>query len=194
MLLLILGLVIFFAAHLVPTVPDLRAGLVQRFGEAAFKGVFGLVSLVGLVLIVLGYHKLQLMPGKNPILWDPPLWTRHVTMLLMIPALILIVAAYVPSHIRTAAKHPMLAGVKIWALAHLLANGDLGSLLVFGGFLGFGVYDRISLKRRGNLGRQDAPEGFLNDILVVAGGLALYAAFVLWGHGVLIGVPLVSFA
>lgn len=193
MLLLILGLVVFFTIHLVPTVPDLRQGLVSRFGETAFKAAFGIVALLGLVLIVVGYHKLQLMPGKNPVLWDPPQWTRHVAFLLMVPAMILLVAAFVPSRIRTAVKHPMLAAVKIWALAHLVANGDLGSLLLFGGFLAFAVYDRISLKRRANLGRLGARTGPpVNDVLVVGAGLALYALMLVWGHGLLIGVPLVS--
>ena len=128
MLLLILGLVIFFAVHIVPTVPDLKQGLVQRFGEGAFKVAFSIVSLAGLALIVFGYHKLQINPGKNVVLWDPPTWTRHLAMLLMLPALILLVASQIPSRIRTAAKHPMLAAIKIWALAHLLANGDLASL------------------------------------------------------------------
>lgn len=195
MLLLVLGLILFFAVHLVPTAPELRQGLVARFGEPVFKGAFGLVALAGLVLIVLGYHKLQIMPGKNPVLWDPPTWTRHVAMVLMLPSMILLVAAYVPSRIRTAAKHPMLAAVKLWAFAHLLANGDLGSLVLFGSFLAFGVYDRISLKRRGNAGPGAADTGTppLNDVLVVAGGSALFAVIVLWGHGALIGVPLTSF-
>ena len=193
MLLLILGLIVFFAAHLVPTAPEIRQGLVARFDETAFKAAFGIVALVGLVLIVAGYHKLQLMPGKNPVLWDPPQWTRHVTYLLMIPAMILLVAAYVPSRIRSAVKHPLLAAIKIWALAHLLANGDLASLLLFGGFLAFAVYDRISVKRRGAaglLGTRTGPP--INDALVVVAGLALFAVMVVWGHGVLIGVPLMS--
>jgi uncharacterized membrane protein len=195
MLLLVLGLAVFFAVHLVPTVPDLRQGLVARFGLTAFKAVFGLVALLGLVLIVLGYHKLQMMPGKNPVLWDPPAWTRHLAMLLMIPSMILLVATYVPSRIRTAAKHPMLAAIKLWAAAHLVANGDLASLLLFGGFLAFGIYDRISLKRRGNAGPGATGTGPpVNDALVVVAGLALYALFIVWGHGAVIGVPLVSFS
>jgi uncharacterized membrane protein len=193
MLLLVLGLMIFFAVHLVPTSPGLRRGLVARFGETAFKAAFGIASLVGLALIVMGYHKLQLMPGKNVVLWDPPTWTRHLAMLLMIPAMILLVASQIPSRIRTAAKHPMLAAIKIWALAHLLANGDLASLLLFGGFLAFDVYDRISVKRRAYAGRLGTETGApVNDVIVVVLGLALYAIFIVWGHGALIGVPLLS--
>jgi uncharacterized membrane protein len=193
MLVLILGLVIFFAAHLVPASPGLRDGLIARFGEGPYKIAFSIVALAGLVLIVLGYHKLQIMPGKNPVLWDPPTWTRHITFLLMIPALILLVAAFIPSRIRTAVKHPMLIAIKTWALAHLITNGDLGSLVLFGTFLAFAVYDRISIKRnpRATIPRP-APAGPINDIAVVVLGLGLYVFMLLWGHGLIIGVPLVS--
>ncbi|MGE0023028.1 MAG: NnrU family protein [Hyphomicrobium sp.] len=194
MLPLILGLLLFFAIHLVPTSPALRNGLVERFGEPAYKIGFSVLSLAGFVLIVMGYHKLQMMPGKNPVLWDPPSWTRHIAFLLMIPAMISLVAAFVPSRIRTALKHPMLAAIKTWALAHLIVNGDLGSLVLFGAFLAFAVYDRISVKGRAGALPPAAPPGPLNDAIVIAGGLALYALMMLWGHGALIGVPLTSFS
>lgn len=195
MLLLTIGLIVFFAVHLVPTSPDLRHGLADRFGESAYKIGFSVLALAGFVLIVVGYHKLQMMPGKNPVLWDPPSWTRHIAFLLMLPAMILLVAAFVPSRIRTAAKHPMLAAVKLWALSHLLVNGDLGSLVLFGSFLAFGVYDRISVKRRpGTATPAATAPGALNDVAVVVGGLALYALMMFWGHGALIGVPITSFS
>ena len=191
MLLLIVGLVIFIAIHLVPTLPDLRRGLAERFGEGAYKAAFSIISILGFALIVLGYHKLQVNPGKNVVLFDPPEWTRHVAYLLMLPAMILLVAANVPSRIRTMVRHPMLAAVKLWALAHLIANGDLASFILFGSFLAYAVYDRISVKTRQALGplgdRNGSP---LNDVIVVAAGLALYAFMILLGHGVLIGVPL----
>lgn len=194
MLPLTLGLLLFFAVHLVPTSPSLRQGLAERFGENGYKIGFSVLSLAAFVLIVVGYHKLQVMPGKNPVLWDPPAWTRHIAFLLMIPSMILIVAAFVPSRIRTAAKHPMLAAIKFWALAHLLVNGDLGSLVLFGSFLAFAVYDRISVKHRGVRVPAAYPPGLANDAVVVAGGLALYAFMMFWGHGALIGVPITSFS
>ena len=194
MLPLILGLLLFFAIHLVPTSPSLRDGLVERFGASAYKIGFSVLSLVGFVLIVLGYHKLPLMPGKNPVLWDPPTWTRHIAFLLMVPAMILLVATFVPSRIRTAAKHPMLAAIKFWALAHLLVNGDLGSLVLFGSFLAFAVYDRISVKHRAAVGPALVSPGPFNDVVVVVVGLVLFALMLVWGHGALIGVPIVSFA
>jgi uncharacterized membrane protein len=110
----------------------------------------------------------------------------------MLPAMILLVAAFVPSRIRTAAKHPMLAAIKFWALAHLVANGDLGSLVLFGSFLAFAVYDRISVKRRLAQQPPPAPQGATGDIIVVAVGIALYLALMFGGHAALIGVPLTS--
>lgn len=190
MLILIVGLVIFFAIHLVPANPELRNGLADRFGENAWKGIFSIISLVGFVLIVYGYHKLQLMPGKNPQLWVPPLWTRHVAWLLMLPSLVLLAAAYIPSRVRDVVQHPMLTAVKLWALAHLLANGDLGALLLFGSFLAYAVFDRISVKTRDSRGPLGAKTGGLGgDIAVVVVGIALYAFMLHYGHQLLIGVP-----
>ncbi|MGO4685508.1 NnrU family protein [Hyphomicrobium sp. 2TAF46] len=187
MMVLIVGLILFLGVHLVPTQPELRDGLKARIGEGPYKILFSLLSLAGLVVIVLGYHKLQLHPGKNPILWEPPVWTRHIAVALMLPAIILLVASLIPSRIRTATRNPLLIAIKIWALAHLLANGDLGALLLFGSFLAFAVYDRISVKKRGLL-PPPAPASALNDVIVVVVGLALYAWLLLGGHQWLIGV------
>ncbi|MBN9247506.1 MAG: NnrU family protein [Hyphomicrobium sp.] len=187
MMVLIVGLILFLGVHLVPTQPELRDGLKTRIGEGPYKILFSLLSLAGLVVIVLGYHKLQLHPGKNPILWEPPVWTRHIAVALMLPAIILLVASLIPSRIRTATRNPLLIAIKIWALAHLLANGDLGALLLFGSFLAFAVYDRISVKKRGLL-PPPAPASALNDVIVVVVGLALYAWLLLGGHQWLIGV------
>ncbi|MBS0237935.1 MAG: NnrU family protein [Proteobacteria bacterium] len=187
MMVLIVGLILFLGVHLVPTQPELRDGLKARIGEGPYKILFSLLSLAGLVVIVLGYHKLQLHPGKNPILWEPPVWTRHIAVALMLPAIILLVASLIPSRIRTATRNPLLIAIKIWALAHLLANGDLGALLLFGSFLAFAVYDRISVKKRG-LQPPPAPASALNDVIVVVVGLALYAWLLLGGHQWLIGV------
>jgi uncharacterized membrane protein len=182
MWMLVGGLALFFAAHLIPTRPQLRARLVARIGSGPYSGLFALVSLVALVLIVIGYGQMQGLGRENPQLWVPPPWTRHLTMLLMIPALVLLVAAYVPSRIRTALRPPMLIPVMLWALAHLLANGDLASVLLFGSFLAYGVFDLISASRRaalGPLGR--APGSAAGDAAAIVGGLALYA--LLFGLG-----------
>lgn len=190
MMVLIVGLILFLGIHLLPTAPELRDGLKERIGETPYKVLFSLLSLAGLAVIILGFHKLQLHPGKNPILWYPPVWTRHIAVALMLPAMILLVASLVPSRIRTATRHPMLTAIKIWALAHLLANGDLAALLMFGSFLAFAVYDRISVKKRGATGPlgNARPQSAFNDVLVVVIGIGLYAALLFGGHQWLIGV------
>lgn len=193
MLLLIAGLALFFIAHLVPTATNVRDELIARAGPSGYKGLFSIASAIGLALIVIGYGQVRFDGNVNPAIWTPPAWTRHVAFTLMLPAMILLVAAFVPSRIRTAVKHPMLAAIKIWALAHLIANGDLASMLLFGGFLAYGIWDRISVKKRaaaGPLGQRTGPA--INDAIVVAAGLALYVVTLLWGHYWLIGVPLVS--
>jgi uncharacterized membrane protein len=190
MMLLIVGLILFLGIHLLPTSPDVRDGLRERLGDGTYKAVFSVLSLAGFAIIIFGYHKMQLHPGKNPVLWDPPVWTRHIALVLMLPAMIFVVAANVPSRIRTAVKHPMLLAIKLWALAHLLANGDVASLLLFGTFLAYAIYDRISVKRRGALGPlgDTQPKNPTNDVIVVAAGVALYAALLLGGHVWLFGV------
>lgn len=189
MLVMVIGLILFFAIHLVPANVELRNGLIARFGPGGYKAIFALFSLVGLALIVLGFYKLQLHPGKNPILWDPPTWSRHLALALMLPAMIALVATYIPSHIHVMLKHPMLVAIKIWALAHLLANGDLAALVLFGSFLAFAVYDRISVKKRGDLGPLGKGSGpWINDVIVVVLGVALYVLIVLYLHELVIGV------
>lgn len=195
MMLLIVGLIIFLGIHLLPTSPDIREGLVARFGPGMYRAIFSLISLAGFAVIVLGYHKMQINPGKNPVLWDPPMAMRHITMALMLPAMILLVAAYVPSRIRSAVKNPMLMAIKLWALAHLLSNGDVASILLFGSFLAYAVFDLISVKKRGAMGPLGAaqPSSAINDVIVVVVGTALYFAFLYWLHSWLIGVaPLPS--
>ncbi len=190
MIVLVLGLVIFLGVHLVPTSVAGRSGLVGRLGENGYKIGFSVASLIGFVMLVWGMG-LARGSASDPQLWHPPVWTRHLAFALMLPAFILLVAAYVPSRIRDMAKHPMLAAVKIWALAHLLSNGDLAGLLLFGGFLAWAVYDRISVKKRGAKGPLgERHGGIANDIIVVLVGALLYLAMFRWGHPLLIGVPL----
>jgi uncharacterized membrane protein len=121
--------------------------------------------------------------------WSPPAFMRHVTVGLMLIATILFTAAFIPSHIKAKAKHPMLAGVKTWALAHLLSNGDLGSILLFGSFLAWGVYARIAAKRRADFGTTTAPSGWTNDIIVLVLGIVIYLALGYAFHPIVIGVP-----
>ncbi len=190
MTLLVLGLVLFLGIHSFSMARERRAAVIGTIGEGPYKGLYSLLSLAGIVLVSIGYGQYR-AGGYIPV-WDPPVWTRHLALLLVLVAFICFVAAYLPGHIKARLKHPMLAGVKIWALAHLLANGDLGSILLFGSFLVWAVLARISAKRRdvaAQHGGTAAPAGWRNDILAVVIGTAVYLAFVFWLHPWLIGVP-----
>lgn len=180
--LLILGSIVFFGVHLLPAFPDLRGRLVARLGEGPYKGLFAVVSIVGLVALIVGFRQAPFLP-----VWDPPAWTRHLALLLMLPAAILMVAAYVPGRIKARLRHPFLAAVKLWALGHLLANGDLASLILFGSFFAYAVYDRIALKGRQAHGlvRVETEGPIRNDLVAVGAGVVLYAAIALWLHPLL---------
>jgi uncharacterized membrane protein len=189
MLLLIAGLILFLGIHSLPMFADKRAALEEKFGVLGYKGLFAVVSAIGFVMIIYGYGAAR---AEGPaILYDPPFWLRHVTMLFMIPVFIFLVAAYVPCRIKKALKHPMLVAVKLWAFSHLLTNGDLASVLLFGSFLVWAVADRISLKRRGLGGGavMTKEPGKFSDIIVILVGLGLYVLFALKLHVLLIGVP-----
>jgi uncharacterized membrane protein len=186
---MIIGLAVFLGSHTFVTLRPPRAALITRLGAGPYKGLFALVSLVGILLIGYGFG---LYRGGGYInIWMPPRWTRHVTELLMWPAIIAVVAAYVPSEIKRVLKHPLLAGVKLWAVAHLISNGDLGSIILFGSILAWAVYDRIAVKRRA-----DAPApavatggGYRNDFIVVVVGTLVYFVLGFWFHPWVIGVP-----
>jgi uncharacterized membrane protein len=143
------------------------------------------------VLIAIGFGRYR-AAGYIPV-WEPPVWTRHLALLLVWPAFVMFVAPYFPGRIKRTLKHPMLAGVKLWALAHLLANGDLGSILLFGSILAWAVMARISAKRRDEVrdhgGPVTFPAGPKNDLIAVAIGTAVWLAFLLRLHAWLIGVP-----
>ena len=183
---LILGLVIFFTVHSVSIINEpWRDRMASKMGEWAWKGVYSLAAIVGFVLIVKGYG----LARYDPILlYTPPVWLRHLTTLLLVPVFPLLLAAYFPGRIQAATKHPMLIATKLWAVAHLLANGMLADVLLFGAFLVWAVADRISMKRRTQRTVPGAPPTRVNDAIVVIAGLALYVAFVLWLHTWLIGV------
>ncbi len=183
---LVTGLIVFFAVHSVSIFNEpWRDRMVARLGEPFWQGLYSVVALVGLVLIVWGYG---LARAEAVVLYSPPLWLRHVATLLLIPVFPLFLATYFPGRIQAAIKHPTLVAVKLWAVAHLLANGALADVLLFASFLAWAVLDRISLKRRAQRPVPGAPPSKANDIIAVVLGLALYAAFTLWLHTWLIGV------
>ena len=184
MTLLIIGIVAFLGIHLLPTFPDLRATLIARLGQNGYRGLFAALSIAAFALLVWGF-------AKAPVIqvWSPPPWTRWVAIVLMLPAFIFLVAAYVPGRIKAAIKHPFLVAIKTWALAHLIANGDLASIILFGSFLAYAVYDRIALKGRRPTALIETPAegGARNDVIAVVLGVLLYVAFLIWLHPLLIG-------
>jgi uncharacterized membrane protein len=188
MTMLVLGLLVFLGVHSVSIVaPAWRDAQVARRGEVAWKGLYALASVLGFAMIVVGYAQARQQPV---VLWVPPVGMRHAALALMLPVFPLLLAAYLPGRLRTATRHPMLLATQLWATAHLLANGNLADVLLFGGFLAWAVADRVSLVRRAPRAVPGAPAGPLNDAIALVGGLGLYAVFVLWAHAALIGVAL----
>jgi uncharacterized membrane protein len=192
LLVMILGLVLFLGIHTLTTRRDARAELIARLGgEGTYKGLYGLVSLIGLVLIVWGFAHYRSAEFRE--IWTPPTFLKHLNIALMLPAVILVVAAYLRGRIYATLKHPMLAGIKLWAFGHLLANGDLGGIILFGSFLAWAVFDRISLKRRGDAGGPPIPVGgIVNDVIAVAVGFVAYLALAFAFHPVVIGIPVMG--
>ena len=184
----IIGLVVFLGAHVFVSMRGHRAALIARLGEGPYKGLFSLVSVIGLVLLGYGFARYR-AEGLIP-LWYPPTWTRHVVEAAMWPASIALVAAYIPGDIKRVLKHPLLVAIKLWAVAHLCANGDLGGIILFGSVLAWAVYDRITLKRRSDAGSPPIPVGGRrNDLIAIVVGTIVYAVLGLVFHPIVIGVP-----
>jgi uncharacterized membrane protein len=186
---LLLGLVLFLAAHSVRIVADgWRSRAVVRLGEGPWKGLYSLVSLAGFALVVWGYGLARQQPV---LLWDPPAWTRHLAALLMLASFVLLVAAYVPHNgLKARLHHPMVLSVKIWALAHLLANGMLADVVLFGAFLAWSVLDYRSARRRDEAAATRYATGTSGaTAMTVVIGLVVWALFAFWAHRWLIGVP-----
>jgi len=189
MLVLVVGLAIFLGVHSVSIVaPEWRSATIARMGERPWKGVYSVASAIGLAMIVVGYG----MARRDPlVLYTPPAALRHLALVVMLPVFPLLFAAYMPGRIRAAAKHPFLLAVKIWAFAHLLANGTLADVLLLGGFLAWAVADRISVKRRPAAQTHEvpaAPPRPANDAVALVGGLIVYAVVLLWAHRWIVGV------
>ncbi len=182
---LVLGLVVFLGSHIFVTFRETRAALIARLG-VGYRALFALVAIVGLALIIYGYGDYRAHGWVQ--IWSPPAFMRHITITLMLFAAIFI-AALIPSHIKAWIKHPMVTSVKTWALAHLLSNGDLGSILLFGAFLLWGGYARVAAKRRGDRGFANPPAGWTNDIIVVVLGVVVFFLLAYYFHPYVIGVP-----
>ena len=186
MIILIAGLLIFLGVHSISIVNRAwRDRMFEHMGEMKWKALYSITALIGFAMLIYGYG----VARHNPIVvYVTPYWLRYVTGVLMLPVFPLLFASYLPGKIKSTVKHPMLLAVKIWATAHLLANGMLADILMFGGFLAWAVIDRISVKRnpRGLVDRI-APST-RNDVIAVVGGLVTYVVFMRWLHGWLIGV------
>ena len=188
MTVLVIGLVLFLGVHSVRMfADDWRGAQIAQRGENAYKGIYTLVSLAGLALIVWGYGLARAAPVD---IWNPPQWTRHVAALLTLISFVLIAAAYAPrNRIRAALGHPMVAGTKIWAFAHLIANGRLADIVLFGAFLAWAVFMFRSARRRDRLAARVIPAGTLSgDAIAVVSGIVAWAVFAVFLHGWLIGV------
>jgi uncharacterized membrane protein len=190
MLVLIIGIIVFLGVHSVRIVaPKWRLDKIDQWGEGTWKGLYSLISLIGFVLVVWGFGMARV---DAPIIYEPPVWMKHITMLLMVFAFVFLgIFIAKPGRIKPALKHPMLIAIKTWALAHLLANGDLASLILFLSFLAWAVFDRIAIKRQERAGM---PATYItrgpvsNDIIGIVIGLVFYGLFVWKLHVLLIGV------
>jgi uncharacterized membrane protein len=186
MLLLILGLILFIGIHSVSIVaPAWREGVVARLGEGRWKGIYSLASLAGLALIVWGFSQARQMPV---VVYIPAAWMRAVAPLITLPMFPLLIGAYVPGKIRAIFKHPMLVAVKLWALSHLLANGMLHEVILFGSFLAWAVVLRISSKRRTPRPAPNIPIRRFNDASAIIVGVVVYLATVFVLHRLVLGV------
>jgi uncharacterized membrane protein len=189
---LIFGLILFLGAHSIRMVAnDWRTQTIASWGDKPFKGVYTLISLLGFYAMVTGYAEARL---HTVALWTPPVATRHVSVLLMLFASVLMAAAYVPrNHLKMRMKHPMVLSVKVWALAHLLANGNLADVVLFGSFLMWSVFNFKAASARDRAEAQETPDvqataNTTATLLTLLIGVAMWALFVFYLHVLLVGV------
>ena len=185
MTIFILGLIVFFGVHLFTAFArDVRSSLIGKLGPGPYKGLYSLVAAAGLGLIIWGWRS-----ADGTVLYVAPYWLTYVTQALVLAAFVLLAAAYLPAgRIAAAAKHPMLAAVKFWAAGHLLVNGDMRSILLFGSFLAYAVINRIAVKKRGEV--PPVAGGVMNDVLAVVVGVGAWAAVYFYLHPYISGVAL----
>jgi len=190
MLILILGILLFIGVHVFGTLREQRAAAIERLGPDRYKLIYSVISLLGFALIVWGFVSYR-AAGMIPV-WEPPHWMRHLAMPLVWFAFVALASRRAPAgRIRGWLRHPMLVAVKAWALAHLLVNGDLGSMILFGSFLAFAVYDRIAVKRRGDVGAPRVDAFTKGDAIAVGAGTAVFAVILLL-HPYLFGVSVLQ--
>ncbi len=183
---LVVGLIVFLSVHSVAIVaPAWRDRMYARLGDPGWKGPYALLSILGFAMILHGYP----IANRAPVLLhSPPTWTRHLAVVLMLPVFPLLLAAYLPGRIKSFAKHPLLAATIVWGVAHVLANGTVPDLLLFGGFLAWAVADRLAVAKRAPRAVPSAPAGRWNDAIALVVGLVLYATLLGGLHARLFGV------
>jgi len=187
LIIFLIGIVTFFGIHSISIVNESwRDQMVEKIGEWPWKGIYSLLSFLAFILMAWGYGLSRL---DSAFVYSPPVWLGHFSLLLMLPVFILLVAAYFPGRIKAATRHPMLLSTMLWAVAHLLSNGALADVILFGSFLVWAIWDCISLESRQTRPIPGAPESNYNDIIACVVGIGLYLAFVFWLHDLLIGVP-----
>ncbi|MSR13809.1 MAG: NnrU family protein [Gammaproteobacteria bacterium] len=186
MILFVSGLLIFLAVHSISIVArPWRDEKLASLGEPVWKGLYTVISLAAFALMCHGYGMTRLEPV---VLYQPPGALRHLALALFLPVFPLVLCVYLPGRLKATAKHPLLVATKLWALAHLLVNGALADVLLFGGFLAWAVVDRIAVKKRPETVIVLGPQAMRNDLIAIAGGVLVYAIFVFWLHRALIGV------
>jgi len=178
---LIIGVALFCGIHLLPAASNLRQALIAPLGENGYKGLFSVIALAGIVFMVIGYPRVEL----NQI-YTPPLWGRTATAVLMLPSLILFAAANMPGNVKRLTRHPMLWGLVLWATGHLLANGDMASVILFGGFVTYGLLAMAFANLRG-VAKQTDKYPLAKDIMIIAAGTIVYVVLV-FAHPYLFGV------
>lgn len=192
MIYLLAGLVVFFGGHFYTAfrARDPEKDMRKRIGYGTYMGWYSLIAFIGLALIIYGYGAMR----PSAILWSPPVWTKHLNVLLQLFAFVILFAAYMPTgYIKKTLKHPMLVGVKLWAFGHLLANGELNSIILFGAFLVYAIIDRIAVKKRGDNGPPpDVKPNLLGDGLAVLIGGGFWFIMIIGLHQMLIGVPVMA--
>lgn len=191
MTILLIGIALFLVVHLLTTFRDVRENLINKYGLKNYKLGYSLFAAIGLLLIIWGFGAYR--AGGLIQIWDPPTWTRHLAMPLVWIAFIALASRRAPgsSRIRGWLRHPTLVAIKAWALAHLLVNGDLGGMILFGSFLAFGVYDRISVKKRGDAGTLQSEAFARGDLIAVVAGTVLFV-LILFLHPWLFGVAVLQ--
>ena len=184
MFFLSLGMVTFIGIHLLPTFSSLRQNIVSHLGEGPFKGIFSAIAMGGLILIIIGMINTEFRP-----IWDPPIWGKRVALVLMPLPFILLASANMKSNTKRFTRHPMLWGISLWSVVHLFANGDLASLILFGGLGSFSLFAMFSANIRG-AEKQETKYPIKKDLMTVAVGLAAYSGFLLT-HSFLFGVSII---